>query len=141
MFNTVLIAINGTAQCDKVLELAARLNHDGLHLHYVCVIAAEYRASSSRDKEESPAAGREQARVERIMEDAHRFLAQRNITATGTILSGIPERSIPAYARDLHCDLIILGHHHLSTLERLVGNSVAYQVLEDAPCPVLIEVR
>ena len=141
MFNNILVAIDGTAQCVKVMELAASLEHENLHVHYVCVIAAEYCATSQASKEASPAAAREQARVERIMEDARCYWLHRKINATGRVITGTPERSIPSYAKASLCDLIIMGHHHLSTFERLVGNSVAYQVLENAPCPVLIEVR
>jgi nucleotide-binding universal stress UspA family protein len=141
MFKNLLVAINGTAQCDKVMELAASLEHDNMHVHYVCVIATEYWAPNQASKEASPAAEREQARVERIMEDARCYWMHRKINATGMVITGTPERSIPSYAEDNQCDLIIMGHHHLSTFERLVGNSVAYQVLENAPCPVLIEVR
>lgn len=141
MFSNLLVAINGTAQCDKVLELATSFQHDNLRVHYVCVIATEYCASNQESKEASPAAACEQARVERIMEDARQYWLHRKIDAIGTVISGTPERSIPAYALANFCDMIIMGHHHLSVLERLVGNSVAYQVLENAPCPVLIEVR
>ncbi|HEX2678077.1 MAG TPA: universal stress protein [Polyangiales bacterium] len=43
-------------------------------------------------------------------------------------------------AADLHADLIIVGTHRRAGLERLVVGSVAQQVIQHAPCPVLVAV-
>jgi nucleotide-binding universal stress UspA family protein len=41
-------------------------------------------------------------------------------------------------ARKLGSDLIVLGHRHLCWLGRLTGRSVCADILEAAPCPVLV---
>jgi nucleotide-binding universal stress UspA family protein len=40
-------------------------------------------------------------------------------------------------AQETHCDLIVIGTHGRTGLERLLMGSVAEQVLRDASCPVL----
>jgi nucleotide-binding universal stress UspA family protein len=40
-------------------------------------------------------------------------------------------------AQESHCDLIVIGTHGRTGLERLLMGSVAEQVLRNAPCPVL----
>ena len=140
MFNRILVAINGTAQCDKVLQLAMKVAQSGSRIHVVCVISAEYCAPDVASQDASPAARREQLRAEGIIANARYLLTTQSIENITTVIEGVPEQAIAAHARDLDCDLIVMGHHHLSTFERVTGNSVAYSVLESSPCPILIEV-
>ncbi len=141
MFSRILVAINGTAQCQKVLQLVTRVAADSTRIHLVCVISEEYTALTQGDKDASPAADQEQTRVENILAQANEYLLTHNFTCISALVKGIPETAIPKYAQENHCDLIIMGHHHMTTFDRLVGNSVAHVVLENAHCPVLIEVR
>jgi nucleotide-binding universal stress UspA family protein len=45
--------------------------------------------------------------------------------------------SIVKFAREARCELIVMGTHGRSGLERLILGSVAEHVLRQAPCPVL----
>ena len=45
--------------------------------------------------------------------------------------------SIVRFAREAGCELIVMGTHGRSGLERLILGSVAEHVLRQAPCPVL----
>jgi nucleotide-binding universal stress UspA family protein len=141
MFSKILVAVNGTDQCKKVLQLVTSVATGMTQVHVICVIDLEYSAVTKAAREASPAAEKEQLRVEKILADAQHSLSTHNITSVPHIIEGIPEYAIPAYARDNQCDLIIMGHHHMTTYDRLTGNSVARVVLENAWCPVLIEVR
>src|SRR5262245_59069946 len=50
---------------------------------------------------------------------------------------GDPARAIVQVAREVPCDLIILGTHGRRGLARLLMGSVAEQVVRKAPCPVV----
>lgn len=139
MFSEILVAINGNAQSDKVLELAMRVAHDATRVHVVSVIAYEFSAPDLESRQASPASWAEQLHCEEIVEKARLFLQARHIKCTATVIAGDPEHAICNHAREQGCDLIVMGHHHMSTFERLVGNSVAYEVLQNSPCPILIE--
>jgi nucleotide-binding universal stress UspA family protein len=54
--------------------------------------------------------------------------------------SGIagPSDAIVACARELKCELIVMGKHNLGFVEHLLAGSVAEKVVRHAPCPVLI---
>ncbi len=52
-----------------------------------------------------------------------------------------PERALPRLARDLRCDLIVMGVARRSALGRAVKGSVAEAVVRDSPCPVLVVPR
>jgi nucleotide-binding universal stress UspA family protein len=51
--------------------------------------------------------------------------------------AGDPATEILRVAREVPCDLIVLGTHGRTGLTRLVLGSVAEEVLRKAPCPVL----
>ncbi|MHC8314727.1 universal stress protein [Pseudomonas sp. LB3P31] len=140
MFSEIMVAINGNAQTDKVLELAVKVAHESARIHVVSVIAFEFSAPDLESRQASPASWSEQLQSEAVVEKARQFLQARHIECTAAVIAGDPEHAICNHARERGCDLIVMGHHHMSTFERLVGNSVAYEVLQNAPCPILIEV-
>jgi len=53
-------------------------------------------------------------------------------------LEGDPAREIVRYATDAGMDLIVMGTHWRTGLERLLMGSVAEKVMRDAPCSVLV---
>jgi nucleotide-binding universal stress UspA family protein len=54
------------------------------------------------------------------------------------LLSGDPAEEIVRYGRDTGMDLIVMGTHGRTGLERLLLGSVAERVLRDASCSVLV---
>jgi nucleotide-binding universal stress UspA family protein len=53
-------------------------------------------------------------------------------------LEGDPATEIVRYAVDAGMDLIVMGTHGRTGLERLLMGSVAEKVMRDAPCSVLV---
>lgn len=54
------------------------------------------------------------------------------------LLEGDPAAEIVRYGRDAGMDLIVMGTHGRTGLERLLMGSVAEKVLRDASCSVLV---
>jgi nucleotide-binding universal stress UspA family protein len=54
------------------------------------------------------------------------------------LLAGDPAEEIVRYGRDTGMDLIVMGTHGRTGLERLLLGSVAEKVLRDASCSVLV---
>ncbi len=67
------------------------------------------------------------------------FVAESGVTrpACQAVLFGPPARTIVSYARDRRADLIVMGTHGHTGLERLLVGSTAERVVHDAECPVL----
>jgi nucleotide-binding universal stress UspA family protein len=61
----------------------------------------------------------------------------REVRLECRFVDGDPVREILRLARDVDCDLIVMGTHGRSGLSRLLMGSVAEQILRKAPCPVL----
>ena len=53
------------------------------------------------------------------------------------IVEGHPATEIDRVAKDRHCDLIVVGTHGRSPLQRLLLGSTSEQLMRHAPCPVL----
>lgn len=53
-------------------------------------------------------------------------------------VQGDPAAEIVRYAQDAGIDLIVMGTHGRTGLERLLMGSVAEKVMRDAPCSVLV---
>ncbi len=53
------------------------------------------------------------------------------------LVEGDPAESILGHARQTECDIIVIGTHGRTGLDRLLMGSVAEQVVRKAPCPVL----
>ncbi len=64
--------------------------------------------------------------------------ANPSIPVHHVFLEGDPATEIVRYAGDANMDLIVLGTHGRTGVERLQMGSVAEQVLRGAPCSVLI---
>ncbi len=61
-----------------------------------------------------------------------------NIPVRHVLLQGDPAEEIVRYCRDAGIDLVVMGTHGRTGLERLLMGSVAEKVLRDAPCSVLV---
>jgi nucleotide-binding universal stress UspA family protein len=75
-------------------------------------------------------------------EELHRFV-DTQLPASATVLerrvrTGYPREEILAEINDAPTDLVLLGTHGRSGLERLLIGSVAADVLREAPCSVLV---
>ena len=60
------------------------------------------------------------------------------IPVTHVFLEGDPATEIARYAADANIDLIVMGTHGRTGLERMLLGSVAEQTLRGAPCSVLV---
>lgn len=79
-----------------------------------------------------------QEEVATILQEAESFLASRGLQArTLTRVGGYAE-TILAVAEEEQTDLIIMGSHGRSGLQRFLLGSVSMQVMNHAPCSVLI---
>jgi nucleotide-binding universal stress UspA family protein len=61
-----------------------------------------------------------------------------SIPVQHVLLEGDPADEIVRFCRDAGIDLVVLGTHGRTGVERLLMGSVAEKVLRDAPCSVLV---
>lgn len=66
-------------------------------------------------------------------------LARAGFCAQPMVRVGEPAATIVQVAKELEAQLVVLGTHGRSGLERVVDGSVAAEVLRHAPCAVLVQ--
>jgi len=105
-----------------------------------------YRLTSSRNYlEMTPEKRQEKLRNireirNRLTQQLHRMVPEDSrhwCTPETMLLDGEPYRELLQYARDEKMDLIVLGIHGHTLLEKLMVGSTTHRVIRQSPCPVL----
>ena len=145
MPSPVLIAIDASPAASALLTLARRYCHPGEHeLHVLLAIDSTFTVHdapapyTAEELEEYPAACEEQRVGERAVAEAVATLQQAGFTSQGCMVAGQPVEAIVAKAQELQCELIIMGHRHLSRLGRMLDPSISAKVIDRVKVPVLV---
>ncbi|NIE76411.1 universal stress protein [Pantoea sp. Ap-967] len=145
MPSSVLIAIDASPSSNALLTLARRYCRPGEHeLHVLLAIDSTFAVHdkpapyTAEELEEYPAACEEQRLGERAVAEAVEQLRQAGFSSQGCMLAGQPVDAIVAKAQQLGCELIIMGHRHLSRLGRLLDPSISAKVIDQVGMPVLV---
>lgn len=153
MFNTILVALDGSPQSAAVIELSRKVTagHPAA-IHILCVVDGAYllpeenyfyleeqHATEASDGLIYPPADREYQAAQETVNQAVDSLRWENRRVSGLIIGGEPTQVIIQQAARLKVDLIVMGHRHLSSLKRWVEHSIVKEVIDLAACPVLVE--
>lgn len=141
MFNSILIAIDGSKYTRHMLELAKPFCalYTEAHLIYVGDIAFTIDPVYDEDEDAVSAASDEQRIANQLIQDALELLRKADIKVKAHVVTGDPAEQITKYAEEINAGLIIMGHRQMSKISRLFDPSTCMKVIENAPCPVLIE--
>ena len=142
----IMAAVDDAEQALHVARAAVDLAQ-GLHAGVVLVTVGDIIEGSQPDLE--------RYRREEHVEDSLAVLtvdaAERRLSSLRTQLGGRPDlditcqvlvgnvaEQIVSYARQQPIDVIAIGHRSRGRLAGLLAGSVAKQVIDTAPCPVLV---
>ena len=76
----------------------------------------------------------EEKRLEQLVGEVHR----KGVKVHPIFKEGVPFRKISEAAKEVEADLIVLGTHGRTGLDRLMMGSVAERVVRGAPCPIFL---
>lgn len=135
-FETVLVPTDGsetaTAAADHAIQIAA-MTTASLHIvHVINLVAASGEYGSGPILEALREAGQEA--VDNVVERAKEADIQ---SVEASILSGAPSQAIVDYATNRDVDLIVMGTHGRSGLDRFLIGSVTEKIVRLADIPVL----
>ena len=143
----VLIAIDASPASSALLTLARRYCRPGEHeLHVLLAIDSTFAVQeqpapyTTEELEDYPAACEEQQHADHAVAQAVRELQQAGFASQGCMVAGQPVEVIVAKAQELNCELIIMGHRHLSRLGRMLDPSISAKVIDRVKVPVLVGV-
>jgi nucleotide-binding universal stress UspA family protein len=137
MFNTIVIANDGSDHAFQALDLALTLAKErNADLHMISVEEIPYLPGTIEEvREETGAAGR---RFHSVINQARSMAEERQVSLKTHVVAGHPVREIVDLARNLKADLLVVGARgHSALYERMIG-SRADRIMHLAPCPVLV---
>lgn len=141
----VLIAIDASPAASALLDLARRYCQPGEHeLHVLLAIDSTFAvhdhpmAYTEQEQEEYPAACEEQHLADQAVATAVSALRDAGFSSHGCMVAAEPVEAIVGKVQALDCELIIMGHRHLSRLGRLLDPSISAKVIDRVQIPVLV---
>ena len=136
MFETVVLALDGSQQSDRAVPVAAALAKQAGGR--IVVAHVDERTVAKGDM--PPVHPDEAELKEKVTGQAEALSAdgvETTIETTSVILGG-PAPAIAEIARAAGADVIVVGSHGNSALAGILLGSVAHKLLHIAPCPVLV---
>lgn len=137
-FHRIVIADDGSEEGERAGEMAVTLA-GSLRAEVVLVGVVEppnIQAEGSGLPVDSPGVVRSimEARFERLMQLGQDL----DVRISLQIRQGDPSDEIAAVAAMEHADLIVVGRRHVSRFMRWVSGSTSEDLVQDAPCSVLV---
>lgn len=123
---SILVATDGSVNANRALEEAFEASQEcGSDLTVISVVKPD-RPSSHRKV------------AERIVEQAKKEGAARDIQVEGIVTEGEPWKRIVEIAEEKSIGVIMMGRHGQSALDKLLVGSVTERVAGHAPCSVIV---
>jgi nucleotide-binding universal stress UspA family protein len=136
MFDTVLIPTDGSDSAQRAAQLGAALAEAyGATVHALAVV--DERPYSTAVVDDEAVVDEGMTAAEREARRAVAAVADLAADATTAVEAGVPAAAIRDYAADADVDLIAMGTHGRTGVERFVIGSVAESVVRHSDVPVL----
>ena len=136
MYDMILVPTDGSepagAAVDHAVDLAA---NSGATLHVLSVVDSS--AYASLDVSSEQALDELEANAEAATGEIAETAAEAGIEAVAEVSVGTPHEQITDYADAADVDLIVMGTHGRTGLDRFLLGSVTERVVRAAPAPVL----
>lgn len=134
-FETILVPTDGSVHAEVALERALAIaRHDDATVHVLSVVDVTPAAIDDRND----------LRLERlenyardVVDDAIAAAEKSSVDTVSTVQYGSIDKQIRTYADEIDADLIVMGTHGRSGLDRLLLGSATERVLRTAKTPVL----
>ncbi|QIB76076.1 universal stress protein [Halogeometricum borinquense] len=131
MFDNILVPTDGSTCAEMATEYATDLaSRHGATVHVLCV-------ADSRTLENAPQYQRIKAERTELAEQASTGISAAGIQVQQTVQTDVPYRAILEYATDQEIDLIVMGTHGRTGVERYLLGSVTEKVVRRSDVPVL----
>ena len=138
-YEEILLCYDSTREGRRALIKGAELAQAlGAKTHLLAIAAA-----SGGYFPEAPseiALSEEERGIREILKEGVERLRARGLTATGHLVFGDPIEQIPAVAKSLGCDLIVVGYRPCGIVQRWWAGAGNAQLLDRVSCSVLVSI-
>ena len=137
MLKTIVVALDGSELSERVIQTLQELQlQPATKIILSHVIPPP--ESSLEMIADRPQADIEAVPYRHIEKQLQSYQANLPGESELEIVSGDPSEEIIRLANIYHADLIVIGSRGLTGLKRIIQGSVCSQVVEEAPCSVLV---
>ena len=134
-----LLALDGSPSADAARQAVASLAWPtGSVVHVLGVIDSEFDPVTGFGSPDPTTWIADKRTVVQALEAAASSLREPGLAADATVMSGRPATVIVDQARELRVDLVVVGSRGRGPLASLLLGSVSAEVVDHAPCPVLV---
>lgn len=143
MYKRILLAYDGSQSGQKaLLDCQDLAQWSQAELSLVAVLPLNIGLVSTEvGVYDSGMMDREKQAMQSVLDEGLHRLQAAGHQATGTLLTGDTVDEITEYAKQIHADLIVVGHRHLNGwAARWWKSSVSKALIALAPCSVLVAI-
>jgi nucleotide-binding universal stress UspA family protein len=135
----VLLALDGSATADAARQAVAALKWpSGSVVHVLGVIDLDLPPGTLSGAPASGTRAGDSRAIERVIESASASLHRDDLASDATVVYGRPASVIVERARELRADVVVVGSRGRGPFASLLLGSVSAEVVDHAPCPVLV---
>jgi nucleotide-binding universal stress UspA family protein len=138
----VLLALDGSPSSDAACQLVGSLSWPEGSIIHVIGIADSVDEMWAAPGAPAPAVGspgrHPGPEFEQILDEAVAALEKPTLAVDRTVLAGRPATLIVDSATNLRCELVVVGSRGRGPLRSMLLGSVSAEVVDHAPCPVLV---
>ena len=135
MYDEILLPTDGSAGMGTVIDHVGRLaEHHGARVHALYVVDTASLSGLPVEGSFDGVSQQLHTEGERALEAVEDALA---VPVERVLSDGSPAKEIVAYATEEGCDVVVMGTHGRTGVDRLVLGSVAERVVRSSTVPVL----
>jgi len=137
----IVVALDFSDQSSEILAHAqtfAKLFQSKLWLIHVADPEPEFIGMSTGPQDQRDRLAEIYKNEHHHIQEQAKLLRDQGLDAVGLLVQGQTVTALLKEAEKLGADLIILGSHGRSGLQKFVFGSVSQEILPQAPCPVLV---
>jgi nucleotide-binding universal stress UspA family protein len=138
MYERILVPTDGSDPADGAVEHALDLasTYDAeIHVLYVVDIRSAGQGEWALDAEAVFEAGR--GHGDAVVDEVADYVRSKDVSVTTAVRTGIPPEEIHDYVGEEACDLVVMGTHGRTGLDRYLLGSVTEKVVRQSDVPVL----
>jgi nucleotide-binding universal stress UspA family protein len=138
-FSKILLCYDSSREGRRALIQGAELAQQmGAETHLLAI--ASGFASSMVDAPSEVVVRNDEKNIKDVLREGVERLRARGLAATGHLVFGKPMDQIPAVARSLGVDLIVVGHRPCGPIARWWSGPSSAQLLDRVDCSILVSI-